>query len=107
MSTINLSIFSSAVTYVTANRTLVMRQAASSTTRWAGTVCRITVGRYTAPTSTLTATPFILQVYNQFNGLKMQGTASLSASAKPYVVTVTPGSYIVNDPTSYTFTVTT
>jgi len=84
-----------------------MRQAASSTTRYAGTVCRITVGRYTAPTSTLTATPFILQVYNQYNGLKMEGSASLTATAKPYTVSLIPSSSIINDLTSYTFTITT
>jgi len=84
-----------------------MRQAASSTTRYAGTVCRITVGRYTAPTSTLTATPFTLQVYNQYNGLKMEGAASLTATAKPYTVSLIPSSSIINDLTSYTFTITT
>ena len=80
-----------------------MRQAASSPTRYAGTTCRIILGRYTAPPSTLPATPFIFQVYNQQNGLKMQGQASLTATAKTYSLTITPTSFIINQPTSYTF----
>lgn len=80
-----------------------MRQAASSPTRYAGTICRINVGRYTAPPSTLTATPFIFQVYNQQNGLKMQGEASITATAKAYTMNVAPSSFLINQATSYTF----
>ena len=80
-----------------------MRQAASSSTRYAGTICTIRVGRYTSPSSTLAATPFIFQVYNQQNGLKMQGQTSLTAQAKPYAMTITPTSYLINEATSYTF----
>ena len=80
-----------------------MRQATSSPTRYAGTICRITIGRYTSPSSTLPVSPFTLQVYNQQNGLKMEGSTSLTATAKTYTMTVTPVSYLINEPTTYTF----
>jgi hypothetical protein len=104
VATINLSIFSSSVNFLSANSTLVLRQASISPTRYAGTVCRITIGRYTAPASTLPISPFLLQVYNQNNSLKMQGTASLTASPKTYAFTVAPASALINQPTSYAFT---
>ncbi len=105
ISSSNISLFSSAVTYVSANTTLVMRQSSSSSTKYAGTVCTITVGRYNSPSSTKTTNPFLLQIYNSFNGLKMQGSATLTATAKTYGVTVAATSYLINDNTSYSFVV--
>lgn len=107
ISTINLSIFSSSVAYISSNQTIVMRQAISSPTRFAGTTCTITIGRYVSPPSTLTTSPFLLQLYDISNGLKMQGSATLTAVAKPYTLRVEPSSYFINKNASYTFTLTT
>lgn len=106
ISTINLSIFSSSVTYIASNHTIVMRQAISSPTRFAGTTCVITIGRYVSPPNTLTTAPFLLQVYDNSNGLKMQGNATLTAVAKPYTLQVVPTSSFINENTTYTFTLT-
>ena len=105
ISSSNLGLFPSATTYVAANNTLVMRQSSSSSTKSAGTVCQITVGRYTAPGSTKTTSAFLLQIYNSYNGLKMQGSATVTAVAKAYAVTVVAGSYLINQNTSYSFVV--
>ena len=103
----NLNLFSSGVTYNSTNLTLIMRQASTSPTRFAGTVCSITIGRYTAPTSTKTTDPFALQVYTSTGGLKMQGTSTITATANTYTTLVTALNYNINKNTSYTFAVTT
>ena len=103
----NLNLFSSGVTFNSTNLTLIMRQASTSPTRFAGTVCTITIGRYTAPPSTKTTDPFTFQVYTSTGGLKMQGLATISATANTYIATVGAASSNINKNTSYTFIVTT
>ncbi len=103
----NLNLFSSGVTYNSTNLTLIMRQASTSPNRFAGTVCSITMGRYTAPPSTKITDSFSLQVYTSTGGLKMQGLATITATANTYTTTVGAASYNINKNTSYTFTVTT
>jgi len=82
ISSVNLQISSSAVSYIPANYTLVMRQSTSSSTKYAGTVCKITINTYTAPPNIKTTPFFTLQIYNSQNDLKMSGTATLTAAAK-------------------------
>jgi hypothetical protein len=84
-----------------------MRQPISSSTRFAGTVCKITINTYTAPPSTKTTPSFTLQIYNSQNALKMSGTATITAVAKSYTLTALPQSYFINANTTYTFTLTT
>lgn len=100
----NLQTPLSLVSYVSSNYTLVMRQSTSSATRFAGTVCRITINSYTAPPNTKTTGPFTLMVYNNQNALKMSGTATLAAVPKTYALSVIPQSYFINANTTYTFT---
>lgn len=83
-----------------------MRQPISSLTKYAGAVCSITLSKYVAPPSALTASPFLFQVYDQSNGLKMQGTASLSAQPKSYTLAVQSDSYLINYHARYNFTLT-
>lgn len=107
IATFNLAIFSSGVTYDATNNTLVMKQAVTSPTRYTGTLCTITLGRYTSPPSTLTTLPFTLNVYDSSNGLKMTGQNTLTATAKSYTATMTSLSVLVNAATSYTLVLTT
>lgn len=106
VSSSNLSIFNSGVTYNSSNLTLTIRQATTSSTKFAGTLCSITLAQYKAPPSTKTTDPFTFQVYNSAGGLKMQGSATLTASPNTYVATVTPSTFIINKSTNYSFTVT-
>ena len=107
VSSSNLSLFNSGVTYNASNLTLIMRQATTSSIKFAGTVCAITVSQYRAPTSTKTTDYFTLQVYTSSGALKMQGVANLTATAKKYITTVLPASYLINNNASYAFTVST
>ncbi len=104
IATTNLNLFSTGVTYNSTNLTIIMRQASTSPTRFAGTVCTITIGRYTAPTSTKTTDSFTFQVYTSTGGLKMQGISTITATANIYNAAVTALNYNINKNTSYTFT---
>jgi hypothetical protein len=102
----NLLLFTSGVTYTASNLTLIARQSSASPTRFAGTVCRITIGSYTAPPTVKTTPNFILQVYNAQNGLKMQGSATITAQAKSYAMAVSATTYSINQNAVYSFTFT-
>lgn len=103
ISGVNLLLFASGVTYTSSNLTLISRQSTSSPTIYAGTLCKIIIGAYTAPPSVKTTPDFILQVYNAQNGLKMQGSATVTALAKFYPLNVSASSYLINQNTVYTF----
>lgn len=107
LSTSNIQIFLSGATYTSSNLTLLMRQSAASSTRFAGAVCRISVSNYTAPPSVKTTGNFILQIYNNQNYLKMQGTTTLTAQANTFTMSVAASSYLINQNAVYTFTITT
>jgi hypothetical protein len=102
----NLLLFSTGVTYIPAYLTLISRQSSSSPTKYAGTICKITIGSYTAPSSVKTTDNFILQVFNSQNGLKMQGTATMTAQANIYSMNVTASTYLINQNAVYSFTFT-
>lgn len=96
LSTVNIQNFLSGATYTSSNLTLLMRQSAASSTKFAGAVCKISVSSYTAPPSVKTTGNFILQVYNNQNYLKMQGTATLTAQANTFTMSVAASSYLIN-----------
>lgn len=98
--------FSNSV-YTSANSSLIMRQPASNPTRFANTICRILISRYTAPPSVRPTDNFILQIYNFQNGLKMQGSASITARANTYIMSVTASTYLINQNAAYTIDFTT
>lgn len=103
----NLSLFNSNVTYTSANLTLTMRQANASSNKFAATPCSITIGQYKAPPSSKTTDSFTLLVYNAAGGLKMQGTATLTANPNTYITSVSADTHVINKATNYSFTVST
>lgn len=107
LSTVNIQIFLSGATYTSSNMTLLMRQSAASSTKFAGALCKISISSYTAPPSVKTTGNFILQVYNSQNNLKMQGTATLTAQANTFTMNVAASTYLINQNAIYTFTITT
>jgi hypothetical protein len=102
ISAVNLQLFSSGVTYISSNLTLIMRQSAASPTKYAGTVCKISISSYTAPPSTKQTGNLLLQVFNYQNYLKMQGSASLAAQPNTFLMSIAANNYLINQNAAYT-----
>ena len=101
VSSINLQ----SVTYNSTALTLTMIQKSSNPNYFAGTSITFTFIRYRAPPSTKTTLPIVFSILN--NGFaSMTGSASVTAIANNYSLSVLPDSSVVNVYTRYNFTFT-
>lgn len=102
----NFSVFPSNATYDSTTLNLYLYMQNQGRTFASGSVLILTIGTYTAPPSIETTSAFTLSIYR--NGfIKMQGTATLTASSSTLSGNVSMTSTSVNANTSYVFTITT
>lgn len=93
------------VTYNSTALTLTMIQNSSNPNYFAGTSITFTFIRYRAPPSTKATLPIVFSILN--NGFaSMTGSASITAVANNYSLSVSPNSNVVNVFTRYNFTFT-
>jgi hypothetical protein len=89
-------------TYTSSNQSLVIIQNASNSNYVSGTQVSITFIKYKAPPSTKPSGTITFTVMNS-GYTKMAGSATITAIANNYTLTVAPASSVVNVYTSYTF----
>lgn len=93
------------VAYNSTALTLTMIQNSSNPNYFAGTSITFTFIRYKAPPSTKATLPIVFSIMN--NGYSsMVGSASVTAVANNYTLTVSPSSNVINVFTKYNFTFT-